>query len=373
MVDFDDFDDASTLYGTRPNQRAMRFLSTSSGAVTFAALLVLASFTSTARAEGPQAFELEWESPIPCPQKREVDEQVRELLGVAPGSELPSHLQAKGVIEPVGERFQLSLSVRVAQTRGTRVIVSNECGSLGKAAAVVLGLLIRKERDLGRELSSGDLGNDFQSQQGQHETNSNHPRTTEPQSAAPLRSVEPGLELQDESPRHNFLLLRGPSLVLDPFTLPDLNIGFGFAAGIRHFDWRLFATATLWLSEERTGREAYRAQFARSSAELWGCRGWRWSHFEVAPCLLAAVDFISVHPTSQRLATTDQRVTMYSAGAGATGHLYLAPWLSLFVSATGRVVMNPKSFIVQTVAGPEQTHAIPVGAIQTSLGAEWLF
>jgi hypothetical protein len=325
-----------------------------------------------------QRFELEWESPSVCPAKDEVDEQIRSLLRAAPGSALPSHLGAKGVIEPIGERFQLTLSIRIGQTRGARVIQSDECGSLGKAAAVVLGLLIRKEQDLGRELSDSDLGSEFKSSgkpiepgpdKSQSEPSHPGPSTT---TAAP--AARPQM-LDEPTQRQWYVLVKGPSVAIDFWTLPNRSLGYGLAAGVLHPPWRLFALATLWSSQERTTTdfETYRTTFKRKSFEVWGCRGWRSGAFEAAPCIVTAMDLVSAGASSDRLTNTEQRVAIVSAGAGLSLHWYLTPWLSLYLSTTGRVMANRRTFTVREVSGDYATHSVPSGAWLTSIGGEWIF
>ena len=283
------------------------------GALAATWLLVWAS---AAAADERPNFELDWESPSICPQQAEVDSQLRLLLGVPPESVLPSRLRAKGVVEPIGERFQLTLSIQVAQTQRSRVIASDECRSLGKAAAVVLGLLIRKERDLGRELTHTDLSDDFGAAGKQNESSLTGSKTPQPLHTDPAPPVV--AQTPDEQPKRQWhLLVRGPSTTLDLWTLPNKSVGFGLAVGLVYRQWRVFASTTLWLSQERTttSRETYQAGFKRNSAELSGCRGWRSGTFEIAPCLTTAVDLVSARASSARLAASEQRAAIVSVGA----------------------------------------------------------
>jgi hypothetical protein len=342
------------------------------------------------RTQQPQQFELEWESPSGCPQKSKVDERIHLLLGASPGSVLSSHLRALGVVEPIGERFQLTLTVDVGQTRKVRVIASDECTSLGEAAAVVLGLLVRKELDLGRELSNTDLGNDFQTPSKPIEPTAEKSVSPAEKKASPapkspvIPAQVPEPEPEPGFRRQWFLLVRGPMGSADFLTLPDTGLGLGLAAGVLHYPWRFFASATFWSSQERTttGAEAYRATFKRQSAEIWGCRGWRKSTFELAPCVVTAVDLLNAGASSGRLTTQERRVGVFSAGVGLTGHLHLASWLSLFLSTTGRFIVNRPTFVVQAMSitqtdpvalTSEQAHTVPTATIVSSLGVEWIF
>lgn len=327
----------------------------------------LGSWSFDASAQSDQHFALEWESPSVCPQQPEVDEQIRTLLGAAPGSALPSHLRAKGVIAPIGERFQLTVSIQMGQTKGTRVIAADECRSLGKAAAVVLGLLIRKERDLGRALSDSDLGSDFA-------------HASPPPPSTPITSPkadEPTPQTPDEpSTRTWFLLARGPSVTLDYFTMPEPQVGFSISAGVLHHPWRAFVSGALWLSEARSteGVAAYRATFKRQSLEAWACHGWRWGELELSPCILSAVEFLSASASGDRLTRLSPHTLALTPGGGLTGYLHLAPHLALFFAATGRFWTNRPAFEVQGMFGTTyRPHTVPLATVQTSIGSEWFF
>ncbi len=338
---------------------------------------VFVHWPSTAIAEDPRHFELEWESPSVCPKQSEVDEQIRSLLRAAPGSALPSHLRAKGVIEPIGEQFQLKLSIEIGQTRGVRVVQSDECGSLGKVAALVLGLLIRKEQDLGRELSRSDLGSEFQTSSKRLEPGTEKPPSEPSKPGPPTPPVTPDARAQtpaEPTQRQWYLLVKGPSAVLDFWTLPNRGVGFGLAAGVLHRPWRVFASTTLWSSQGRTTTdvETYSTSFKRKSFEAWGCRGWRFGAFEAAPCIVTAMDLLNASASSARLTTTEQRVAIISAGAGLSLHWYLAPWLSVYLSTTGRIMAIGRTFTVQEASGDFVTHRVPVGAWLSSIGSEWI-
>jgi hypothetical protein len=355
--------------------------STSRVALGAIAALLLSCWTSDAAAQRvrqPQHFELDWESPPSCPQKSEVDDQIHTLLGASAGSVLPSRLRAKGVIESIGNRFQLTLSVELGQTRGARIIASDECRNLGEAAAVVLGLLVRKAQGQGGELSRSDLGGEFQtpSEPVQPDAAISPTPARKNTPPAPKEPVAPRLLPEERLQRQWYMLVRGPIATFDFWTLPNSSSGIGFAAGVLHRPWRLVASTTFWVSQERTttGAEAYRATFKRHSAEIWGCRGWRWSTYEVSPCIVTAIDFLDVGAWSGRLTTQERRVNVFSAGAGLTGHIYLASWLSLFLSATGRFIVNRPTFVVKEMKDTEQqTHKVPPAALLTSIGAEWIF
>jgi hypothetical protein len=238
----------------------------------------------------------------------------------------------------------------------------------------VLGLLIRKEQDLGRELSHADLGNDFQ-------TSTKPAEPSTPPSGKPPASGQPNLpdaksQTHDEpTQRQWYFLVNVPSATVDFWTLPKRDTGFGIAAGVLHQQWRFFVSATNWSSQQRTitDVETYSSYFKRKSFEIWGCRGWGSGAFELAPCVVTAMDLVTASASSARLNASEQRVAIFSAGAGMSAYAHLAPWFSLYLATTGRIVANRRQFLVKEISGDFPTHTIPVGAWLTSIGSEWIF
>jgi hypothetical protein len=334
-------------------------------------LLVISSQTVDAAAQPNQSFELEWYSPSSCPQQFEVTEQIRSMLGVAPDAALPSGLRAKGELEPIDERFRLTLTVRVGRVERSRVIASDDCTSLGKAAAVVLGLLIRREHESGRALSDSDLGSEFQ-QPAISKTPTLPPAPT----VKPRERVAPPQTHDVPNQRSWHLLVMVPTATVDYFTLPKVGYGIGVAAGVAHNSWRWFASGTLWRTQRTAqgGVESYQASFARKSFETWVCRGWRSDAFELSPCALAAVDVLNASASGDRLTSEPRRIVFASAGAGLLGFWHLTERVGLFLSVSGRVQFRRSEFVVAGMLSTEyQTHTVPWGTTLTSIGSEWIF
>jgi hypothetical protein len=344
--------------------------------------LVISSQTGNAAAQPNQSFELEWNSPSSCPQQLDVNEQIRSMLGAAPGATLPSGLRAKGELEPIAERFQLTLTVRVGQTERSRVIVSDDCTSLGKAAAVVLGLLIRREHESGRELSDSDLGSDFQPSTPPREPVARKTPPAHPdEPPKPHERVAPAQTHDASTPRSWHVLVMVPTFSVDYLTLPKVGYGVGVAAGVVHGTWRWFASGTIWGTQRiaRGGITPYEASFTRKSFEAWVCRGWRSDAYELSPCVLAAVDVLNASASGDRLTTEPRRIVLASAGAGLVGFWHLTERIGFFLSVTGRVAIRRSEFLVASeaeVAGQASTdraHTIPWGTTLTSIGSEWNF
>jgi hypothetical protein len=332
---------------------------------TIATILVFPP-TVEAAAQPNQSFELAWNSPSGCPQQLEVTDQIRTMLGAAPGTTLPSGLNAKGVIEPVDTRFQLTLTVKVGPTERSRIIVSDDCTSLGKAAAIVLGLLIRREHESGKELSTSDLGSDFR-----------EPTAPSAPSEPSTSTLPPApTQTRDEPTQRKWhLLVMAPTATVDYFTLPKVGLGFTLGAGLRYESWRAFVTGTLWRTQHltRPGIETYTATFERKSVEAWGCRGWSSGDFELSPCALVSVDFIDASASGDRLTTQRHQLVHASAGAGLLGFWHITQQIGLFFAASGRVASVRSEFVVKTVISSDDAHTVPWGTTLTSIGSEWIF
>lgn len=350
--------------------------------------MALSSTTTRAGAQPNRTFELTWQAPANCPQQLEVTEKIRVMLGAAPGLTLPSGLRSRGLVEIVDARYRLTLSVRVGETERSRVIAADNCSSLGKAAAVILSLLIRKENESGRELSDSDLGGDFThptepddaskgENRGQTNQSDGTTKPSEPaQPAKPEESVTAPSPRPDPSHRRPWqLLLMAPTATVDYFTMPHVGVGVGIAAGVTSGGWRGFVTGTLWQTQQVTpgGVEAYKASFARKSLEGWGCRGWRSGDWEVSPCALVAMDVVSASASGDRLITKAHTLVLASAGAGLAGFWHLTEGLGLFLTATGRVALRRSEFVVEGMLRPDQTHTVPWATFVTSIGSEWFF
>lgn len=322
---------------------------------------IIATYAFSAEAQSNQ-FELEWQGPPNCPEQSEVTEQVRAILGAAPGATLPDGMHARGVIEPIDERFQLTLTVRVGSAERSRVIASDDCASLGKAAAVVLSLLIRRANESGTKLSEMDLGGAF-----------------DPPAASiePARSKAPPppLPVVKKNERRWNWLVWTPTVSVDYLMLPKVGYGVGVAVGVTRDAWRGLVAGTFWPEQQVAGGgvEPYEAFFKRKSVEIWGCRGWRGGAFEVAPCGLATVDLISASASGDRFTTKPHHIPIVSVGSGLVGFWHMSRKLRLFLSTTGRIAVYRTDFVVDGMMESVDAHVVPWGTLGTSMGIELVF
>lgn len=336
--------------------------------LTFRALLSVGVLVQArdATAQANRTLELDWQGPPSCPQQAQVTEQIQAILGAAPGATLPFGLRARGMIEPIDGRFQLTLTVRVGAIDRSRVIESDDCGSLGKAAAVVLGLLIRRTNESGRELSDSDLAGAFGPA-----SNLSDPTPKKISPPPPARPPPP----RDHATRRDWqVLVMAPLMAIDYQVLPNIGYGLGAAAGFARNRWRGFLVGTFWLTQHqaRGGAEPYEATFSRKSFEAWGCRGWRQGYLEVTPCALGALDVISASASGDRFSTKPQIVPTVSAGAGLVGYWHLSGSASLVLSTTGRIAPYRTQFVARGMLGASDAHTVPLGTMAAFLGAEFV-
>ena len=334
--------------------------------------LVLRVNTSLAQTDSP--VELAWEAPENCPQQLEVEQQVRALVGTSSGERM-NPLRVHGAIEPLGERYRLTLFIERSATRGTRVIESDDCNSLGKAAAVVLGLLVQKERTLGRELSDSELN-------GQPDRPAKPPGEAErppPKKQLPPPVVQP----PPKPPRPWHVLLRIPDASLDFNTLPRLGYGIGMGVGMSYYAWRAILAGAMYPMQDQTssGLQPYRTEYRRKSLEAMVCYGWRSNAIEVAPCAVLTGDAVSASASGEQLRSQDQTARFISVGGGISGFLHLGRFVSLVATGTGRITTNRTEFQVTraselaSIPGPElaEPYRVPLVTLSASLACEWIF
>ena len=307
--------------------------------------------------------ELSWQAPDSCPQQAEVEEQIRTLVGTTGAQQPLSPLHAKGVIELYNDHFQLILLIERNSIRGTRTIESNDCQSLGKAAAVVLGLLARREISSGHELTETDIS-------GQ----------SEPSPKVPDVEIPPPLPLPPSPPaisheRTWFLLARGPGLSIDVWTLPRPSFGSSLSLGVTHDDWRAFVTGGLWLTQSKSasGAQPYQADFRHFSLEASMCRGLTLGAFELAPCAVLALDDVKAQASGGKRIPTARSIAWLSIGGGVSGYWHIHRTVAFVISASGRITTDRPQFVVTNYVGATEVHRVPFGTLLSSLGVEWTF
>jgi hypothetical protein len=332
-----------------------------------ATVCVLMLGVNVCRAQVDAPVQLTWEVPENCSQLPEVQLKLRELVG-ASGNELTTPLRAYGTIEPLGKRYRLTLVIERTATRGTRVIESDDCHSLGRAAAVVLGLLVQKERALGRELSESEISGQSPSEPEKQ------PTPVPPKEAQPTAIAEPQPLPPRTQPSSWHLLVRAPEASVNFMTLPRVGYGIGLGVGVAYQAWRATIAGALYPSQDEVATRApFRVEFRRKAVEIAGCRGWRSGSVEVAPCVVVAADDVLAQASGDNLVSTNKTAFWISIGGGISGYLHLFSHLSLVASGSGLIATKRSRFLVGTPTGLQQAHKVPLGTASSSIACEWIF
>src|SRR6187399_1897247 len=95
-----------------------------------------------ASGQSRSGLDLKWKAPAGCPTGEVVRARVRSLVGASVDD--ASRLRAEGEIAHNKRHYRLTLSVRDGDANTQRVIDSESCSDLAGAAAVTLGLLMRR-------------------------------------------------------------------------------------------------------------------------------------------------------------------------------------------------------------------------------------
>lgn len=365
--------------------------------------LLLHASASLAAEEPP--LNLVWTAPRKCPQYTEVTTRIGELVGPAQGNKVVDLLSARGVIESTSSEFQLTLLIQDGSTTGSRTITSASCRSLSDAAAVVLSLLIRQRRELGRALSNEELGGSDGLEQGTATDRSRIDSRTDPSNAsqpaipgaatsqpaaslpvAPAPSHEVARDGQtpdknltvspSEPERSLMFLLAAPVAQLEFATLPKVSTGAGFALGVAHRRWQFFASAALFQSQTKrvSDRRVYDATFLNTSVSAWGCGLWGIAPFQLAPCVVVAINRIEASTASvaNGMSSYTRTVALPSMGAGVKAALQFNRTLALFVRTSLRVHFSRPEFVfADALWGQQGIHRVSEGSLELSLGCEW--
>ena len=362
-----------------------------------AAGLALLLFARVSRAEDVLPVQLRWQAPANCPQAAQVRQKLRELLGGSAAETAQSRLRAEGQIEPIGERFRLTLNIHYDLVNGARVVYANSCEDLSGVAAVTLALLFRAEHSSSAPLTALDLGGattavgaesrSIGTEQNQSSgaessvsdadkpaADAEHPPPT-PKAAAEKPEADEqtrSSELHASEPSHWRFVLRAPELRVDMGVLPNPSYGMGLGAGLRHDAWRFLLSGALWLAQDYEPGPfvGYGAHFGRVSGELTVCRGWQFGEFELAPCVLLSLDDVAARGTGVGISSTNPRTAWLSMGAGVQGLWSLGRSAALVFGVNGRIASSRPHFVSDSVGEIAQVGPVALGVV---LGCEWRF
>jgi hypothetical protein len=297
----------------------------------YAWLTAACCWLSSARAAEP--LDLTWQAPPGCPQEAAVREQIRELV---PSAMLDSSgLEAEGTISRVDSRFRLNLVLRLGDSRGERSIESDSCSDLAGAAAVALGLLLQSATQ-----PEAEPGSDTARDGGAGATESST-ATPEPPASTPAQSpmTPPDTTQPAARARSWRVALAAPELSADLGPLPKPSVGLALAAGVSLQDWLFLASFQLPRRQQLLlpGPSGAGAELEHLSLELWACRSWRASRFELGPCLIFGWERLLATGQGAGVSPASEQTSWVSFGAAATGRFYVADWLAITASAGAKL------------------------------------
>jgi hypothetical protein len=348
------------------------------------ALLTMSCFAErTAHAD----LDLRWDAPSGCPSKEDIRKRLHALAGAV--LEQAVGVSAEGTIARSAGRFQLTLLVQDGSGVRKRVLASDSCEILGGVAVVTLALV------LGVDVGAADPGADGQDGEARKgavegsalgDRNGIAGRVPESSPGASL-AAKPATSPRDDAPAlaeaaapggpasaHRLgIIIRAPAVIADRGPLPNSDLGIGLGAGIRYGSWRLLLSVHLFAGQtvDLPGQDgAMGAELKRRSGQLALCRGWRLSRFEVAPCVGAAVEYMTARAYGPGVSPATRQAVWAAPSAGFVAHWYATESLALLVSVTGYLELSRPELVIQGLGEVARLGAAAVGA---GAGLEWIF
>jgi hypothetical protein len=357
-----------------------------------------------ARAQGE--VDLAWTAPAECPQRDAVRQRIRALAD--PALRDAGQIRAEGRIVRIDARYRLTLSVRDQGELRERTIDAESCVDLGGAAAVALGLLVRKSPEQpGVSTSPGTSGDATAKGPGEGTTGSapssdknsgaatQKPPPVVPATASPSGKTpeKPGAESEKdpeepESPNTGDVpspyedvsrpsgriepILRAPVIAWDFVRLPKPSFGLGGGLGIRYGAWRFvgsgrFVFNQTWLMP---GSADAGAEVSRAVLDVSACFGLRSGRLEFAPCLTAGLDRVSARGTGAGVSPRSQYAISAVLGAAGAAHLYVFESMAILASVGVGVETSTPHLVVEGLGEVGQLRPV---LVSVGVGPEWIF
>lgn len=324
-------------------------------------------------------WELTWESPVGCPQREEVLATVRDIVGESLAD--TTTLKAQGRIRQVNGGYRLDLRVEDEHGARVRTLDAKVCGDLLGASAVVLGLQVKRFAETHpTDGAPGDAtetgpngqpdGSDAPGAAGTKNDGATAPGA-EPQQKP--TEPDPGVDVA-ESPtaRTRAFFIGLPVGAVAWGSLPKPAWLVGAALGWHHHGWRTWLSARYQLPQ-RIAAEAVpdvEAVIDRYSAEVGLSHGWSSAYFELAPTLVAGVDYLVARGAGDDITSSRVGQTVPFVGGGLTARFTPNDWFALAAGALAEVPLSRPFFTVRSLG--EIGQLAPVHA-RISLGFEWNF
>lgn len=340
-----------------------------------------------------QTQELTWDSPQGCPQREEVLAKVREIAGDEVFAK--TTLSASGSIRQVNGAYRLELDVVGEAGAHVRTIDAKVCGDLLGAAAVVLGLNLRRlagadETDpndpAAVDESGGVSANGASNPGGQGSdqpsgspanqtaptttTTTSKPVTTSPTAPGTPRLVdEPRVDSRSE-PNNMWVLV--PQVQVSVGSLPEPSVQWGAGVGFRTPDWLVSLSGRYQPPQTVQSKTVSGVGFSvtRAAAEIGLARGFRGDHFEWAPGVLLGAEYLMVQGSGEDIESSRGTTQYAFVGLGVSLRWFATSWLSFAANLSGEVPLSRPRL---TVGQLGEVSRMGPANVRLALGSEWNF
>lgn len=242
-------------------------------------------------AAAPSAIAITWTAPEGCPGADEIKAEVRRMAGAAAPTAEATEVHATVLRDP-GNAWQLTLTTKVGARQGERKLGASDCAELGRAAALVIALMINPAAD----------------------PSAAPPVVTPPPAPPPAPPPPP------EPPRASRFAL-GAAVLVGSGQLPDGAIGLGarFAVGGGAFSAQL--RGDLWFPRDAgsAAKPSAGGSFGAVDLGLGGCLTARPDR-RLGPNICAGAAVTGTHATGFGV-NNPGAATVISAGAFLEGAL----------------------------------------------------
>jgi hypothetical protein len=111
------------------------------------------------------------------------------------------------------------------------------------------------------------------------------------------------------------------------------------------------------------------AELQRATGQLLTCRGWRWTDFELAPCVGLALEHVSARGFGDGVSPRVRRALWLAPGAGAVAYWYALESWAFFAGITGYLELSRPLIVIQDLGQIRQLGPAAIGA---AVGFEWI-
>lgn len=320
---------------------------------------------------------LTWEAPADCPTQEDVLAAVQEITG--PEVYGRTTLHAAGRIRQVNGSFRLEIGVEGEHGVHERTIEAKVCGDLLGAAAVVLGLNLKRQADAAPDSAApgpDETGTPTTDAPAAKETDS--PTTAGPAASSGTSNPNVPPPSVDDMPRvddvasENNMWIAVPQVHVSVGSLPAPSVQWSAGVGWRSPDWLVWLSGRYQPAQTVESRSApgVGAEVSRVAAEVGLARGFRGEHFEWAPGVLLGMDYLMVSGAGEDIEAADASSMYPFVVASVSLRWLIARWFSVAAQIGAELPLSRPRLMVDELGEVGQLG--PVSG-RLSVGSEWNF